>query len=80
MTTNGERVHALYEAFSRGDVPAVLGAFDPQIRWQEAENFRYADRNPYIGPQAVAARFRDGRVIGFQQYTDTKQWADAFGS
>jgi ketosteroid isomerase-like protein len=25
-------------------------------------------------------RFRDGTVAGFQQYTDTKQWADAFGS
>ena len=25
-------------------------------------------------------RFRDGKVVGFQQYTDTKQWADAFGS
>ena len=54
MTTNGERVHALYEAFGRGDVPAVLGAFDPGIQWREAENFRYADRNPYVGPQAVA--------------------------
>jgi ketosteroid isomerase-like protein len=22
---------------------------------------------------------RDGKVVGFQQYTDTKQWADAIG-
>jgi uncharacterized protein len=132
MTTNGERVHALYEAFGRGDVPAVLGAFDAAIHWREAESFRYADHNPYVGPQAVAAgvflrissdvdqfvvvperisdagetvlaegryrgtvkatgkavsaqfahvwRFRDGKVIRFQQYTDTEQWADAFGS
>ena len=132
MTTNGERVHAIYEAFGKGDVSAVMGAFDTRVQWQEAESFRYADRNPYIGPQAVAEgvflrissdvdqfsvtperladagdvvlaegryrgtvkataktvnvqfahvwRFRDGKVVGFQQYTDTKQWADAFGS
>jgi len=27
---------------------------DSAIEWKEAENFPYADRNPYIGPQAVA--------------------------
>jgi hypothetical protein len=26
---------------------------DPSIEWNEAENFIYADRNPYVGPQAV---------------------------
>jgi ketosteroid isomerase-like protein len=130
--TNGERVKSLYEAFGQGDVPAVLGAFDSRIEWREADNFRYADRNPYVGPIAVAEgvfgriaaeidsfsvtperiadagdtvlsegryrgtvkatgktvsvqfahvwRFRHGKVIAFQQYTDTKQWADAFGA
>jgi ketosteroid isomerase-like protein len=46
-------VKQLYDAFARGDVPAVLGAFDPNIRWQEAEGFVYADGNPYVGPEAV---------------------------
>jgi ketosteroid isomerase-like protein len=121
----------LYEAFGRGDVPAVLGAFDPQISWSEADNFLYADGNPYIGPEAVAGgvfqrivsdvdgfavvperfvdggetvvvegryrgtmkatgtpvnaqfahvwTFRDGKIVRFQQYTDTRQWADAAG-
>jgi hypothetical protein len=102
---------------------------DQQIEWNEAENFIYADRNPYVGPQAVLegvfmrigadwegfkvapeewldagnqvvvlgtytgrhretgsevrAQFahvwgiRNGRVVRFQQYTDTKQFADA---
>ncbi len=129
MGKNGDIVKALYEAFGKGDLPAVLGAFDPAIQWSEAENFLYADRNPYDGPQAVAegvfhriasdvenfaalperfiegedtvvaegryqgtmkatrtpvdAQFahvwqlRHGKVIRFQQYTDTKQWADA---
>jgi ketosteroid isomerase-like protein len=54
MGKNGDIVKALYDAFGRGDVPAVLGAFDPEIHWKEAENFLYADGNPYVGPQAVA--------------------------
>ena len=121
-------VQGLYEAFGRGDVPAVLGQMDQGIEWNEAENFIYADRNPYVGPQAVLegvfmrlgsewegftvtpeewldagdrivvlgtysgthkatgrqvrAQFahiwsvREGSVVRFQQYTDTKQFAD----
>jgi hypothetical protein len=38
-------IKALYEVFGRGDVPAVLGAMDPAIVWNEAENFPYADKN-----------------------------------
>jgi ketosteroid isomerase-like protein len=50
---NATLVRSLYEAFGRGDVPTVLGAMDPGIVWNEAENFPYADRNPYVGPDAV---------------------------
>jgi uncharacterized protein len=125
---NVEIVRGVYEAFGRGDVPTVLGHMDQSIEWNEAENFIYADRNPYVGPQAVLegvfmrigvdwegftvtpeewldagvrivvlgtysgmhkatgrsvrAQFahvwsvREGRVVRFQQYTDTKQFAD----
>ena len=51
--SNVEIIQNLYEAFAKGDVPAVLQKFDPKIEWNEAENFPYADGNPYIGPQAV---------------------------
>ncbi|MEO5937999.1 MAG: nuclear transport factor 2 family protein [Sphingomonas sp.] len=47
-------IKGIYDAFGAGDVAGVLGAMSPDIVWQEAENFPYADRNPYIGPQAVA--------------------------
>ncbi len=47
-------VRGIYEAFAQGDVPAVLGAMSPDIVWHEAENFPYADDNPYVGPEAVA--------------------------
>ena len=46
-------VRGIYDAFAAGDIPAVLGAMSPEIVWMEAENFPYADGNPYIGPQAV---------------------------
>ena len=55
-------VKDVYAAFGRGDVPAVLGAFDATIEWTEAEGFVYADGNPYVGPQAVAAGVF-GRII-----------------
>ncbi len=123
--TNLELIEEVYAAFSRGDGPAVLGAMDAKVVWNEAENSLYADRNPYLGPQAVAegiftrfaveweafqaipaefldagdtivvrgryygtykatefavdAQFahfwsvRDGKVVAFQQFTDTSQ-------
>jgi ketosteroid isomerase-like protein len=131
VSSSADIVKGIYEAFGRGDVGAVLGAFDPGIAWREADNFLYADGNPYIGPQRVAegvfqrvigdldgfsisvdnvidggdavvtegryratvkktgtpvdAQFahvwqlRDGKIVRFQQYTDTKQWAQAAG-
>ena len=48
-------VRGIYEAFGRGDIPAVLGAMSPDIVWLEAENFAYADGNPYRGPEAVVS-------------------------
>ena len=50
---NVARVRQIYRAFAAGDVPAVLGAMSPAMVWNEAENFPYADGNPYCGPQAV---------------------------
>lgn len=48
-------VRAIYDAFATGDVGGVLGRMSPDIVWNEAENFPYADGNPYRGPEAVAA-------------------------
>src|SRR5687767_8984377 len=46
-------VRGIYEAFGRGDIEAVLAALDPEVEWREAENFIYADGNPYVGHSAV---------------------------
>ena len=46
-------VRGMYEAFGRGDIPSIIAALHPQVEWWEAENFIYADQNPYVGPNAV---------------------------
>ena len=46
-------VRGMYDAFAQGDVPGVVEAMEPQIEWNEADNFPYADGNPYVGPDAV---------------------------
>ncbi len=53
--SNVEIVRSVYAAFAKGDIPTVLAAMAPDIVWNEAENFPYADGNPYVGPDAVLA-------------------------
>lgn len=55
MPDNKEVVQSLYAAMARGDGGAIIGALSPDVEWNEAENFVYADRNPYRGPEAVGA-------------------------
>jgi uncharacterized protein len=45
-------VRGVYEAFGRGDVPAVLGAMADDIEWHEAEGMPYG--GVYHGGEAVA--------------------------
>ena len=52
-STNIEIIKTVYAAFAAGDGPAAFAHMDPAIIWNEAENFPYADRNPYIGPGAI---------------------------
>jgi ketosteroid isomerase-like protein len=53
IKANVEVIQHIYDAFSRGDIGAVMAAMAPQIIWNEAENFPYADGNPYVGPDAI---------------------------
>ena len=55
MTTeqNIQIIDSLYNAFSTGDMPTVLGSMHPKIEWNEAESNSLADGNPYIGPDAI---------------------------
>jgi ketosteroid isomerase-like protein len=44
----------LYDAFGRGDVPAVLGAMSPEIHWYQAEGNPYRPSGEaWVGPDTV---------------------------
>ena len=64
---NLEVIKNMYQAVATGDFPAFLGGMDAAIEWNEAENFPYADGNPYIGPNAVAAGVF-GRIAADWEY------------
>lgn len=46
-------VRAIYDAFAAGDIAGVVARMGPDMVWNEAENFPYADGNPYCGPEAI---------------------------
>ncbi|MDB5692879.1 MAG: hypothetical protein JWO81_1942 [Alphaproteobacteria bacterium] len=50
---NVDLIRGLYAAFGQGDVPGVLARMAPDMVWNEAENFPYADGNPYEGHDAI---------------------------
>ena len=53
VTDNATIIRDAYEAFARGDVPAVLAVLDEQIEWHEAEGNPWHPGRPFIGPQQV---------------------------
>ena len=53
MGQNGKLAEAFYSAMERGDGATAFGLIDANVVWMEAENFVYADRNPYRGLDAV---------------------------
>ena len=52
---NVDLIRGIYDAFAAGDIAAVLARMSPDMVWNEAENFPYADGNPYVGPDAILA-------------------------
>jgi ketosteroid isomerase-like protein len=61
-------VELLYQAYARRDFSTFLDLLDPRVELHAAENFIYADGNPYTGRDAVRngilARL-DGEWTGF---------------
>ena len=51
MNSSLDTVRGIYGAFAAGDIPGVLGALSPDIRWTEAAGGPYGGVS--IGPQAV---------------------------
>jgi len=51
---NVKLLKSLYDAFGRGDIPAVLGAMSPDIKWYQAESNPYRPSGEaWVGPDAV---------------------------
>ncbi|HEX8061901.1 MAG TPA: nuclear transport factor 2 family protein [Allosphingosinicella sp.] len=50
---NVDLVRAIYDAFAGGDIPRVVALMSADMVWNEADNFPYADGNPYCGPEAI---------------------------
>jgi len=48
-----QTIQAAYAAFANNDPTVLFGAMAPDIQWYEAEGNPLADRNPYVGAQAV---------------------------
>ena len=73
-----ELLKGLYDAFGRGDVPAVLGSMDAEIKWHEAEGNPYMPSGEaWVGPDAVVnnlfmrlATEWDGFTVTPQAYYD----------
>ena len=73
MSESTDYVKGVYEAFARGDVPAVLGAFAEDIEWYEAEGMPYG--GVHHGPEAVAQKVFgpitediDGFAVGPEEF------------
>ena len=51
---NVSLLKSLYSAFGQGDIPAVLAAMSPDIKWYEAEGNPYMPSGEaWTGPEAV---------------------------
>jgi ketosteroid isomerase-like protein len=64
-------VRSMYEAFGRGDVPAVLGAMTDDIEWHEAEGLPYG--GVHHGPEAVAQNVFGPLLVDVPDFTVTPE-------
>ena len=59
-------VQGAYEAFSRGDLPAVLAVMDPGIEWREAEGNPYQPSGEaWKGPDAIVENLFMKMVVDY---------------
>ena len=56
-----------YEAFGRGDVPAVLANFDPDVEWHAAEGLPWG--GVHTGPDAVAQDVFGALLAAFDDFS-----------
>ena len=66
-----ETIKGAYAAFGRNDPSVLFGAMDTAIEWNEAEGYPLADRNPYVGPQAVGEGVFGPLIAAIDNFTVT---------
>jgi ketosteroid isomerase-like protein len=74
---NVDLVRAAYEAFGRGEIPAVFDTMDDDVQFVIAENSTYYRGTPYAGKPDIAANIFgrigvewDGFTIAIEQLHD----------
>ncbi len=60
--SNVQTIQAAYAAMANNDPSKLFGMMAPDIQWHEAQGNPLADRNPYVGAQAVGEGVF-GRII-----------------
>ena len=73
MTEAETVANGIYAAFAAGDIPAFAGYLHPDVVWNEAENYIYADNNPYVGPDAVLDGVIGRTVAEWDDFTATPE-------
>lgn len=65
-----ETVCAVYDAFGRGDIPAVVELLDGQVHWHEAEGSPYhPGTNGWVGPDAIVANLFEKMGADWSAFT-----------
>lgn len=54
-TTARDAVETVYAGFATGDIALAVSTMAADIEWREAESNPYADKNPYVGPDAIVS-------------------------
>lgn len=64
-------VRQVYAASAAGDAATLLSLLDENVEWRlaESEGLPYAVDNPYLGPQAVAAKLGEVRRVMSYDHT-----------
>lgn len=70
----------VYDAFGRGDIPAVLESFAPDMEWHPAEGHPFRpDGSPWIGRDAIAENFFAQLGAAWTSFTVTPHTFHAAG-
>ena len=72
-----ETIQGAYDAFNRGDIPAVMEVMQPEVRWTEPGGGR-APAGTFSGPESVANDVFAAVPENFEQFrADAEEWIDA---